>query len=148
MYEVLDWTVPVMPTGKARYLMGVGTPPQLVEAVARGVDMFDCVLPTRVARNGAAYTAAGMLQAKAGRWKADFSPIEEGCECYTCQNFSRAYVRHLLNVGEILGLRLVTLHNLHFYLRLMRDIRSHIRAGTFAAFRADFHSKYQPPKKR
>ena len=147
MYEILDWTVPVMPTGKARYLMGVGTPPQLVEAVARGVDMFDCVLPTRVARNGSAYTSSGMMQAKAGRLKADFRPIEEGCECYTCTHFTRAYVRHLLNVGEILGLRLVTLHNLHFYLRLMRNIRSHIRAGTFAEFRADFHRKYQPPKK-
>jgi queuine tRNA-ribosyltransferase len=147
MYEILEWVVPIMPPSKARYLMGVGTPPQLVEAVARGVDMFDCVLPTRVARNGSAYTSEGMLQAKAGRWKADFRPIQEDCECYTCTNFTRAYVRHLLNVGEIFGLRLVTLHNLHFYLRLMRDIRAHIRAGTFADFRAEFAARYQPPKR-
>lgn len=148
MYEILEWVVPTMPTAKARYLMGVGTPPQLVEAVARGVDMFDCVLPTRVARNGAAYTLDGMIQAKAGRWKSDFRPIQEGCECYTCTHHSRAYVRHLLNVGEIFGLRLVTLHNLHFYLRLMRDMRAHIRNGTFAEFRADFHARYKPPQRK
>ncbi len=107
--------------------------------------MFDCVLPTRVGRNGSAFTATGMMQIKAGRYKDDFRPIEEGCACYACTHFTRAYIRHLVNVGEILGLRLVTLHNLHFYLQMMRDIRRHIEAGTFADFRAGFHERYVPP---
>jgi queuine tRNA-ribosyltransferase len=127
--------------------MGVGTPPQLVEAVARGIDMFDCVLPTRVGRNGSAFTRAGMIQAKAGKFKADFSPLDPTCDCYACTNFSKAYIRHLLNVGEILGLRLVTLHNLHFYLNLMTEMRGHIQAGTFQEFRQEFAAHYRPPNK-
>ena len=151
MMEVLDWVGPGLPEDKPHYLMGVGTPPQLVEAVARGIDMFDCVLPTRVGRNGGAYTAHGTVPVKAGRFKADFRPIEEGCECYTCRNFTRAYIRHLLNVNEVLGLRLMTLHNLHFYLTLMRTIRAKIQAGSFSTFRANFTQAYhagaedQPP---
>lgn len=147
MYDVLDWTVPSLPTDKARYLMGVGTPPQLVEAVARGIDMFDCVLPTRVGRNGSAYTPDGMLQVKGARMKDDFRPIQEGCTCYACQNHTRAYIRHLVNVGEILGLRLVTLHNLHFYLDLMQQIRQAIDAGTFAEFRVQFAARYARPRR-
>jgi len=147
MYDVLDGTVPHLPTDKARYLMGVGTPPQLVEAVARGIDMFDCVLPTRVGRNGSAYTPHGMLQVKGAKMKAYFSPIQADCACYTCQNHTRAYVRHLVNVDEILGLRLLTVHNLHFYLDLMRQIRDHITAGTFGAFRAEFAANYRPPQR-
>ncbi|OGV36923.1 MAG: tRNA guanosine(34) transglycosylase Tgt [Lentisphaerae bacterium GWF2_45_14] len=139
MYQCLDWTVPFLPEDKPHYLMGVGLPKQIVEAVARGIDMFDCVLPTRLARHGTAYLSNGdTLPVKAGRYKEDFSPIEEGCNCYACKNFTRAYIRHLLSVGEILGLRLVTLHNLHCYLSLMAKIRTHIENETFTEFRASF----------
>lgn len=147
MYQAIEWAVPALPATRPRYLMGVGSPPQIVEAVARGIDMFDCVLPTRVGRNGSAYTRDGMLQMKAGRYKQDFSPIEEGCTCPACQSFSRAYIRHLLNVREILGLRLLTLHNLYFYLNLMREIRAALAAGTFDAFRRAFRARYRPPRK-
>jgi len=143
MFRVLDATVPVLPADQPRYLMGVGTPPQLVEAVARGIDMFDCVLPTRVGRNGGAFTRDGLLPVKAGRFKADFTPIEAGCGCYACRHFTRAYIRHLLNVGEILGSRLMTLHNLHFYLHLMQEIRGVIAGGNFAAFRQEFTARYR-----
>lgn len=142
MVQVLDWVAPVLPPDKPHYLMGVGTPRQIVLGVARGIDMFDCVLPTRVGRNGSAYTAAGPVPIKAGRYKADMSPIEEGCECYACRNFSKAYIRHLLNVGEILGSRLMTTHNLHFYLNLMRRLRDSLEAGTFADVAADFLARY------
>ena len=143
MFRILDSTVPILPANQPRYLMGVGTPPQLVEAVARGIDMFDCVLPTRVGRNGGAFTRDGMLPVKAGRFKADFRPIEEGCACYACRNFTRAYIRHLLNVKEILGSRLMTVHNLHFYLNLMQEIRAALDANTFADFRRQFVTRYQ-----
>jgi len=130
---------------KPRYGMGLGTPRQLVEMVARGVDMFDCVLPTRVARNGVAYTKTGYLHVSAGRYKLDPNPIEEGCACYACRNFSRAYIRHLLNVKEILGLRLVSWHNLHFYLDLMRQVRQSIREERFQEFRREFVANYREP---
>ena len=146
MYDVIDWTVPAMPVAKPRYLMGVGTPPQLVEAVARGIDMFDCVLPTRVGRNGCAYTWTGMQQIKGSKNKDQFSPIDEGCACYACQKFTRAYIRHLLNVDEILGLRLLTIHNIHFYQTLKETTRERIRAGTFRKFRDRFHAAYVPPQ--
>ena len=142
MVQVLDWVAPVLPPDKPHYLMGVGTPRQLVLGVARGIDMFDCVLPTRVGRNGSAYTAAGPIPIKAGRYKDDHSPIEEGCECYACRNFSKAYIRHLLNVGEILGSRLMTTHNLHFYLNLMRRLRDSLEAGTFAEVAEAFLARY------
>lgn len=147
MIAAVEASAPFLPADRPRYLMGVGTPPQLVEAVARGVDMFDCVLPTRVGRNGGAFTRDGMIQIKAGKFKDDFAPIEAGCGCYACSRFSRAYVRHLLNAGELLGLRLVTLHNLHFYLELMRTIRRHLAADTFASFRTAFHRRYVPPQR-
>jgi len=142
MYRVLDAVGDLMPDDFPRYLMGVGTPPQIVEAVARGIDMFVCVLPTRVARNGTAFTASGTLPVKAGRYKGDFSPIQEGCLCYACRNFTRAYIRHLLNMNEILGHRLMTIHNVHFYLHLAQQIREHLAAGTFATFRSDFTARY------
>jgi len=142
MLEVLDWCAPVLPVEKPHYLMGVGTPRQLVAGVARGIDMFDCVLPTRLGRNGSAYTATGTMPVKAGRYKDDFRPIEEGCGCYACRNFTRAYIRHLLNQDEILGLRLVTLHNLHFYLDTMRQVREHLEAGTFREFHDHFMTLY------
>jgi queuine tRNA-ribosyltransferase len=109
--------------------------------------MFDCVLPTRIARNGTAFTAKGTISIKAGFNKADFHPIEEGCECFACRNFSRAYLRHLLNVGEILGLRMLSVHNSHMYLKVMQDIRRHLAAGTFADFRREFVANYVPSEK-
>ena len=125
--------------------MGLGTPPQMVEMVARGIDMFDCVLPTRVARNGTAYTGHGTVNLKNACHTRAHGPIEEGCTCPACRDFSRAYIRHLLKAEEILGLRLVTLHNLHFYLNLMQRIRTALELGTFAQFRREFHAAYQAP---
>jgi queuine tRNA-ribosyltransferase len=123
--------------------MGLGQPNQLVELVARGVDIFDCVLPTRVARHGTVYTREGTKLLKNAEFKLDPQPLEPGCACYACQNFSRAYIRHLLKSGEILGLMLVSLHNLHFYLELMRDIRKALAEERFAAFRQEFQVRYQ-----
>lgn len=120
-----------LPQDRPRYLMGVGRLSQIVQAVAMGVDMFDCVMPTRLARNGSAFTANGVYPVKAGAYRMDDRAVEEGCGCYTCQHFSRAYVRHLLNTGEILGVRLLTIHNLHYYERFMRFLRQSIRTGNF-----------------
>ncbi len=144
MMEAVEQTEPHLPAAKPRYAMGLGTPGQLVELVARGIDLFDCVLPTRLARNGTAFTKQGCLSIKAGREKANSAPIEPDCRCYTCQNFTRAYLRHLLNVGEILGLKLLSLHNTHLYLDFMRQIREHIRQGTFAAFRSACRASWKP----
>ncbi len=147
MMSAVEMAEPFLPANKARYAMGLGTPAQMVELVARGVDMFDCVLPTRVARNGTAFTYQGTYSIKGGAYKADFRPIEEGCTCFACQRFTRAYIRHLLNVNEILGLRLVSVHNSHMYLQLMRDIRAHLAAGTFGEFRRHFIANYVPSKR-
>jgi len=147
MMEAVELTEPFLPADKPRYAMGLGTPAQLVELVARGVDMFDCVLPTRVARNGTAFTAKGTISIKAGFNKIDFRPIEENCRCYACQNFTRAYLRHLFNVGEILGLRMLSVHNTHMYLSLMAQIRAHLAAGTFTDFRKLFVGGYVPSQK-
>ncbi len=145
MFVAIEAATPWLPADKPRYAMGLGTPRQLVEMVARGVDMFDCVLPTRVARNGVAYTPTGYLHVGAGRYKDDTAPIEEGCGCYACKNFSRAYIRHLLNSGEILGLRLVSWHNLFFYEDLMRRMREAIREERFETFRRAFVEGYREP---
>lgn len=147
MMKAVEVTTPFLPMDQARYAMGLGTPAQMVELVARGVDMFDCVLPTRVARNGTAFTARGTISIKAGFNKADFRPIEDGCDCYACRNFSRAYLRHLLNVGEILGLRMVSVHNSYFYMKVMADIRAALAADNFAEFRRDFAARYVPSRK-
>jgi queuine tRNA-ribosyltransferase len=147
MMKAIEITEPFLPENKARYAMGLGTPAQLVELVARGVDMFDCVLPTRVARNGTAFTYKGTISIKGGFNKADFRPIEENCHCYACKNFSRAYLRHLLNVNEILGLRMLSVHNSYMYLKVMQDIREHLAAGTFADFRREFVKNYVPTRK-
>lgn len=147
MMKAVEYTEPFLPANKARYAMGLGTPAQMVELVARGVDMFDCVLPTRVARNGTAFTAKGTVNIKAGFNKADFRPIEDGCECYACRNFTRAYIRHLLKAGEILGLRMVSVHNSHMYLKLMSNIRASLAAGTFAEFRREFVANFVPSQK-
>ena len=131
-----------LPAGRPRYLMGVGRLSQMAEAVARGVDLFDCVMPTRYARNGSAFTRRGRFPVKAGAYARDQRPVEEGCACYACRTFSRAYVRHLLNVNEILGVRLLTVHNLHCYASFMREMREALEAGTFAAFRARVAAEY------
>lgn len=147
MMEAVELTEQFLPADKPRYAMGLGTPAQMVELVARGVDMFDCVLPTRIARNGTAFTAKGAISIKAASNKADFRPIEPGCACYACANFTRAYLRHLLNVGEILGLRMLSVHNTHMYLSLMAQIRAHLSAGTFPEFRREFVAGYAPTSK-
>lgn len=134
MYEVLDYLTPMMPREKPRYLMGVGSPDCLVEGVAYGVDMFDCVLPTRIARNGTALTERGRVVIRNAVHQHDFSPLDPGCTCYTCRNYSRAYLRHLFKAEEILGLRLLTIHNLHFSINLMQQIRSAILEERFAEF--------------
>ena len=147
MMKAVEISEPHLPASKARYAMGLGTPAQMVELVARGVDMFDCVLPTRIARNGTAFTSRGTYAVKGGAVKADFGPLEEGCTCFACRHHTRAYIRHLLNVHEILGLRLVSIHNSHFYLRVMADIRRHIEEGTFAEYRKEFAARYVPSEK-
>ena len=138
MARILAHSAPLMPAHKPRYLMGVGTPEDLVNAVATGIDMFDCVMPTRNARNGWLFTRHGDLKIKNAAHKADTRPLDEGCDCYTCRNFSRAYLHHLYRSGEILGSMLNTLHNLHYYQSIMREMRGAIETGTFAAFRTRF----------
>ncbi len=145
MYATLDVVMPLLPADRPRYLMGVGAPEDILEGVARGVDLFDCVLPTRVARNGGLLTRRGRLNMRTARYAEDSGPVEPGCECYTCQNFSRAYLRHLYKAGEVLALRLGTLHNLHFMLRLMESVRAHIADGTFLQFKAEFLADYALP---
>ena len=132
MYRAVEASVPYLPEDKPRYVMGLGVIHQMAQCVARGVDMFDCVLPTRVARHGTAVTRTGNIAIKAAMWAHDPGPVEEGCDCYCCRNFSRAYIRHLLNAGEILGVRLLTIHNVHCLLAVMRDMRESISDGTFA----------------
>jgi queuine tRNA-ribosyltransferase len=138
--RVLAALLPAMPAQKPRYLMGVGRPEDLVEAVAAGVDLFDCVMPTRHARNGHLFVAAGVLNIRNARFAADTGPVDADCGCYTCRNYSRAYLRHLDRCGEMLGPRLATLHNLHHYLTLMARMREAIAGRRFAAFRADFYA--------
>lgn len=142
MYEVLEHLVPVLPQHKPRYLMGVGSPDCLIEGVLRGIDMFDCVLPTRIARHGTVMTRHGNLTVRDQPFAQDFAPIEEGCPCYACQNFSRAYIRHLFKAKEILGMRLATIHNITFLLRLMEDIKAAIREDRLTEFRNQFFADY------
>jgi queuine tRNA-ribosyltransferase len=138
----LDATVPLLPADRPRYLMGVGRPQDIVEAVRRGVDMFDCVMPTRNARNGFLFTRTGTLRIRNAKYEKDTRVIEEGCECYTCANgFPRAYLRHLDRCNEILGCQLATIHNLHFYLRLMRELREAIATGRLEEYAAEFYAR-------
>ncbi len=141
--QVLSWTLPQLPADQPRYLMGVGKPEDIVEAVARGVDMFDCVIPTRNARNGQLFTRYGVLKIRNSEYKMDTRPVDERCACYTCQNYSRAYLRHLDKCHEILGSRLNTLHNLHYYQELMAGMRKAIDAGKFSQFYDDFYALRQ-----
>ena len=142
MMKAVESSVPFLPADKPRYAMGMGTPPQLLEMIARGIDMFDCVLPTRLARNGTAFTASGTLNLKNAEFTMDKGPIEENCSCPACAEFTRGYIRHLVKAEEILGLRLITLHNLHFYLDLMHKAREAIESGCFEKFRKDFVANY------
>ena len=141
--SVLDYTMPLMPAERPRYLMGVGLPTDILDAVRRGVDMFDCVIPTRHARNGYLFTADGTLRIRNARYRDDPEPLQADCECYTCKNYSRAYLRHLDACGEILGARLNTIHNLHFYLELMRGIRAAIEAGELDRFDREFRARQE-----
>jgi len=143
MMKAAEWSEPHLPENKPRYAMGLGTPPQMIELIARGVDMFDCVLPTRLARTAAAFTAGGTLNLKNAEFTFQTGPVEEGCACEACRGYSRAYIRHLLKSEEILGLRLLSIHNLHFYLDLMKQARRAIEDGTFSDFRARFVSGYR-----
>ncbi len=142
MLEAVDWSVPFLPKTQPRYLMGVGTPRQIIESVARGVDMFDCVMPTRLGRHGTAFMSDGStLPIKAGRFAKDFSPVDPECDCYCCKNFTRSYIRHLFNVGEILAIRLLTMHNVHFFLNLTKRIRHAINNDCFDELRQEFSLK-------
>lgn len=143
MYEIIEKTVPFLPEDKPRYLMGVGTPRDILEAVERGIDMFDCVLPTRNARHGWLFTSRGIVRIKNERYKEDFTPLDPDCRCYTCQHYTKAYLRHLYAAGEVLSLRLNTLHNVAFYQTLMRNIRQAIEENRFAEFKEDFLSKME-----
>jgi queuine tRNA-ribosyltransferase len=143
MMRAVESAEPFLPTDRPRYAMGLGTPPQMLEMIAHGMDMFDCVLPTRLARNGTAFTAAGTLNLKNAEFALDIRPIEENCACETCREFSRGYIRHLIKAQEILGLRLITLHNLHFYLNLMNRVRTEIQTGSFDQFRKAFVAEYK-----
>ena len=143
MYEVLDYTVPLLPEAKPRYLMGVGSPDCLLEGVVRGIDMFDCVLPTRIARNGTVFTKRGKLVVRNAASARDFTPLDEGCGCYTCRNYTRAYIRHLLKADEILGVRLTTIHNLYFLLHLMEDIRDAVREDRLIEYKDQFLKDWQ-----
>jgi queuine tRNA-ribosyltransferase len=143
MLRILAHTAPQLPRDKPRYLMGVGTPEDLVDGVAEGIDMFDCVMPTRNARNGWLFTRFGDIKIRNARFKDDRRPLDEGCECYTCRNFSRAYLHHLQRLNEILGARLNTIHNLHYYQQLMREIRVAIDSDSFEAFAGRFRQDRQ-----
>lgn len=142
MYEMLEAIMPHMPQAKPRYLMGVGSPDCLIEGVMRGVDMFDCVLATRIARNGTCFTTNGRLVIKNARYARDFGPIDDECDCYACRNFSRAYIRHLFKAGEITGARLASIHNLRFLLRLMENVRQAIAQDSLPQLRARFYERY------
>ncbi|MGE5581576.1 MAG: tRNA guanosine(34) transglycosylase Tgt [Bacillota bacterium] len=143
MYEVLDYTVPLLPDAKPRYLMGVGSPDALWEGVARGIDMFDCVLPTRIARHGTAMTSTGRVLIRDAQYAREFIPLDPNCECYTCRSYSRAYLRHLFKAGEFLGGYLITYHNLYFLFKVMAEIREGLRSGTFEERKKEFFRLYK-----
>lgn len=142
MIDILNFTTPLLPEGKPRYNMGVGTPDYLFESFQAGIDMADCVLPTRVARNGTAITSEGRIVVRNASYKEDFSKLDPECDCYTCSNYSRAYIRHLMNTGEILGARLITYHNLYFLLKMCENIREAIMNDSFLDYKKEFYDKY------
>ncbi len=150
MYDILGYTTQFLPENKPRYLMGVGTPDYLIEAVMNGIDMCDCVLPTRIARNGTAMTSEGKVVVRNKTYERDWSPLDPHCDCYTCRNYTRAYIRHLVKCGEILGARLLSIHNLYFLVHLMENVRKAIEQDSLEEFRREFYQNYyqnEPPKK-
>ena len=147
MYDILGDTTKLLPEDKPRYLMGVGSPDYLIEAVLNGIDMCDCVLPTRIARNGTAMTSKGKVVVRNATYERDFTPLDANCDCYTCKNYTRAYIRHLVKAGEILGARLLTIHNLYFLVNLMKNVRESIEADRFLEFREEFYNNYYGDKK-
>lgn len=148
--EMLEVTCPLLPANKPRYLMGVGSPEDLIEGVWRGIDMFDCVLPTRIARHGTIFLPRGKMIIRNAEFERDFGPLQDGCDCYTCRNFSRAYIRHLLKANEMFGMTLCTIHNLRFLVRQMEEVRQAIEEDRFAQYRADFYKDWRstPEEKR
>ena len=147
MYKAIDYSVPYLPEDKLRYLMGVGEPEDILEGVERGIDIFDCVLPTRIARHGQAFTHTGKINFNNAKFKEDLGPVEEGCDCYCCKNYSRAYVRHLITVGETLGGRLLSIHNIRFLIRLAEEIREAIKEDRFLEYKKDFLDNYKMKSK-
>ena len=143
MYKAIEYSTPYLPKDKIRYLMGVGEPVDILEGVERGIDIFDCVLPTRIARHGNAFTRNGKMNLKNARFKKDFTPIEDTCDCYACRNYTRAYIRHLINVDETFGQRLLSIHNIRFLIKMTEEIRESIKNDTFAEYKKDFLEKYQ-----
>lgn len=141
MYDTVEWTTDFMPLDKPRYLMGVGTPEDLIENIERGVDMFDCVMPTRNARNGTLFTSIGRVNIKKAMYKEDASPVDEECDCYTCQNFTKAYLNHLFKANEITYFRLASMHNIRYYLNLMTKAREAILADNWVEFKKEFYAK-------
>lgn len=143
MYNMISYATPYLPKDKPRYLMGVGDPIDILEGVSRGIDMFDCVLPTRIARHGNCFTRNGKINIKNAKFKEDFTPIEENCDCYACKNFTKAYIRHLIAAGEVNGGRLLSIHNIRFLIKLTEDIRKSIREDKFDEFKEKFITKYK-----
>lgn len=143
MYKAIEYSIPYLPKDKPRYLMGVGEPSDIIEGVIRGIDMFDCVLPTRIARHGNAFTRHGKLNIKNAKYKEDFTPIEEDCDCYACKNYTKAYIRHLVNVDEALGGRLLSIHNIRFLIRLTEELREAIKNNRLLEYREEFYHDYK-----
>ena len=143
MYKAIDYSVPFIPEDKPRYLMGVGEPLDILEGVERGIDMFDCVLPTRLARHGNAFTRYGKINLKNAKYKEDFTPIEDNCDCYTCKNYTKAYVKHLINCEESLGGTLLSIHNIRFLIKMTEEIRESIKENKFKEYKEDFINKYK-----
>ena len=142
MYKMIDYSIKYLPTDKVRYLMGVGDPIDIIEGVIRGVDIFDCVLPTRIARHGQAFTRKGKINFNNAKYKEDFSPVEEGCDCYTCKNYTKAYIRHLITTDEMLGGRLLSIHNIRFLIKLTEELREAIKENRVLEYKEEFLSKY------
>jgi len=147
MYNAIEYSTPYLPLDKVRYLMGVGDPIDIIEGVIRGVDIFDCVLPTRIARHGNAFTRCGKINLKNAKWKEDFTPIEESCDCYACKNYTKAYIRHLINVDESFGARLLSIHNIRFLIKLTEDLREAIKNDNILEYRKNFLENYNQNKK-
>ncbi len=147
MYKMIDYSIKYLPEDKVRYLMGVGDPIDIIEGTIRGIDIFDCVLPTRIARHGQAFTREGKINFNNAKYKEDFTPVEEGCDCYTCKNYTKAYIRHLITTDEMLGGRLLSIHNIRFLIKLTEELREAIKENRILEYREEFISKYQKNNK-